>query len=63
MDKKKLVKKFLGTKDFAVKNNFGSKNKAFVGLGSCDNVQTEMPILEYANWPKLRKVRLADPSS
>ena len=26
------------------------KNKAFVGLGSCDNVQTEWSIFEYANW-------------
>ena len=24
-------------------------NKAFVGLGSCDNVQTESSILKYAN--------------
>ena len=31
------------------------KNKAFVTLGSCDNVQTERSIFEYANWPKLRK--------
>ena len=30
-------------------------NKAFVGLGSCDNVQTERSIFEYANWPKLQK--------
>ena len=29
-------------------------NKAFVGLGSCDNVQAERSIFEYANWPKLR---------
>ena len=25
-------------------------NKAFIGLGSCNNVQTEWPIFEYANW-------------
>ena len=25
-------------------------NKAFVGLGSCDNVQTERSIFKYANW-------------
>merc|ERR1712121_510240 len=30
------------------------KNKAFVGLGSCDNVQTERDIFEYANWPRLQ---------
>ena len=29
--------------------------KAFDGLGSCDNVQTERSIFEYANWPGLRK--------
>jgi len=29
-------------------------NKAFVGLGSCDNVQTETSIFEYANWPSLQ---------
>ena len=29
---------------------FFNKNKAFVGLGSCDNVQTEWSIFEYANW-------------
>ena len=28
-------------------------NKAFVGLGSCDNVQTERSIFEYANWARL----------
>ena len=27
-------------------------NKAFVGLGSCDNVQTKRSIFEYANWPR-----------
>ena len=27
-----------------------SKNKAFGGLGSCDNVQAERSISEYANW-------------
>ena len=31
-----------------------TKNMAFVGLGSCDNVQTETSILEYANWPRLQ---------
>ena len=31
------------------------RNKAFVGLGRCDNVQTERSIIEYANWPKLQK--------
>ena len=30
-------------------------NKAFVGLRSCDKVQTERSIFEYANWPKLQK--------
>ena len=29
-------------------------NKAFVGHGSCDNVQTERKIFEYANWPRLQ---------
>ena len=34
-------------------NNFNSnKNKAFIGLRSCDNVQTEKPIFEDANWPR-----------
>ena len=28
-------------------------NQAFVRLGSCDNVQTERSIFEYANWPRL----------
>ena len=27
------------------------KKKAFVGHGSCDNVQTERSIFECANWP------------
>ena len=26
------------------------ENKAFVGLRSCDNVQTETSIFKYANW-------------
>ena len=30
------------------------KNKVFVGLRSCDNVQTERSIFEYANWPMLQ---------
>ena len=29
-------------------------NKAFVGLGSCVNVQTETSIFKYANWPRLQ---------
>ena len=29
-------------------------NKAFIGLGSCDNVQTERSIFEYVNWPWLQ---------
>ena len=29
-------------------------NKAFVGLGSCENVQTERSIFKYANWPRLQ---------
>ena len=31
------------------------KNKAFVALGSCDNVQTERSIFEYANWLKVTR--------
>ena len=31
------------------------ENKAFVGLKSCDNVQNEILIFEYANYPKLQK--------
>ena len=38
------------------------ENKAFVGLGSCDNVQTERSIFEYANWPRLQ-VKRTGPSS
>ena len=30
------------------------KNKAFIGLGSCDNVQIERIIFEYENWPRLQ---------
>ena len=37
-------------------------NKAFVGLGSCDNVQTKRKIFEYANWPRL-KIKRTGPSS
>ena len=37
-------------------------NKAFVGLGSCDNVQTERGIFKYANWPRLQ-IKRTDPSS
>ena len=37
-------------------------NKAFVGLGSCDNVQTERKIFEYANWPR-PQIKRAGPSS
>ena len=33
------------------------KNKAFVGLRSCDNVQTERSIFEYANWQRLQVKR------
>ena len=39
------------------------KNKAFAGLGSCDNAQTERSIFEYANWPWLQIKRTAGPSS
>ena len=38
-------------------------NMAFVGLGSCDNIQTKRSIFEYTNQPKLqiqRTVCLAD---
>merc|ERR1719317_1521788 len=37
-------------------------NKAFVGLGSCDNVQTERIIFEYANWPRLQLKRTGQSS-
>ena len=37
-------------------------NKAFIGLGSCDNIQTERSIFEYANWPRL-EVKRTGPSS
>ena len=37
-------------------------NKAFVGLGSCDNVQTERKIFEYASWPRLQ-IKRTGPSS
>ena len=37
-------------------------NKAFVGFGSCDNVQTERKIFEYANWPRLQ-IKRTGPSS
>ena len=37
-------------------------NNAFVGLGSCDNVQTERKILEYVKWPRLEIKRIG-PSS
>ena len=33
------------------------KNKAFVGLGSSNNVQTERKIFEYANWRRLQLKR------
>ena len=39
----------------------GCLNKAFVGLGSCDNVQAERSIFEYANWFEYANC-LADPS-
>ena len=40
-------------------------NKAFVGLGSCDNVQTESSIFLYVNWSSwsVQQTHLADPSS
>ena len=33
-----------------VSSVFEKKNKAFVGHGSCDNVQTERSSIDYANW-------------
>ena len=39
-------------------------NKAFVGLGSCNKVQTEGSIFEYENWPWPRlQVKRTGPSS
>ena len=37
-------------------------NKAFVGLRSCNYVQTERSIFKYANWPRLQ-VKRTGPSS
>ena len=31
-----------------------NENKAFVRLGSFDNVQTERSIFKYADWPRLQ---------
>ena len=36
---------------------FQELNKVFVGLGSCDNVQTESSIFENANWSKPQNLR------
>ena len=30
------------------------KNKDYVGLARCDNIQTRRKIFEYANWPRLK---------
>ena len=39
---------------------YEKENKAFVGLGGCDNVQTERKIFEYANWPnKIKRTGLS----
>ena len=38
------------------------KNKAFVGLGSRDNVQTEMPIFKYANCQGFKYKELVRPA-
>ena len=38
------------------------EEKAFVGLGSCDNVQTERKIFKYANWPRLQIKKLVCPA-
>ena len=37
---------------------FQELNKVFVGLGSCDNVQTESSIFENADWPKPQNLKL-----
>ena len=37
-------------------------NKAFVGLGSCDNVQTKRSIFKYANWLRLKYRELVHPA-
>ena len=62
-----LLKPHLRVSDqiiFYIHKNLTSQNlnKAFVGLGSCDNVQTERKIFEYANWPRLQ-IKRAGPSS
>ena len=55
---KKNRSKKLGKKTFVQKNVVSLKlsvpNKAFGGLGSCDNIQTERSIFKYANWPRLQ---------
>ena len=37
-----------------IDGNIPIRNKAFVGLRICDNVQTGRSIFKHANWPKLR---------
>ena len=39
---------------YADDNGHNGENKAFVGLGICDNVQNETSIFKYANWPRLQ---------
>ena len=39
-----------------------TQNKAFVELGSCDNVHTERKIFEYANWRRLQIKRTGRPA-
>ena len=55
---KKNRSKKLGKKTFVQKNVVSLKlsvpNKAFGGLGSCNNIQTERLIFKYANWPRLQ---------
>ena len=46
--------KRVGNSAIFFQNSVVTINKAFVGLRSCDNVQTERKIFKYANWPRLQ---------
>ena len=55
-----VIGKIWGKADIA--KGIFALNKAFVGLGSCENVQIEMSIFEYAKWPRLQ-IKRTSPSS
>ena len=48
-----IDQKNVRSKYFGLKISFWP-NKSFVRLWSCDNVQTERKIFEYAHWPRLQ---------